>query len=299
MMSRLAAIWVTLSFILAVPGPAQESTVVVGVVEWSRCPPDSPVTVSARALFRLRGAEWIALTHPEASDATTRSPHPWVVTFDGRNLGSILTVDTGFHSKHADNYTRDHVLRLVPSRSLPRIANATRTFTGWLWCSPPPWRPLVLVSVPHFRDPERWRPFQPDTSGRRALFGRFRAVVDTVVVCPNGEGKPAQRWQFNPSDLVFDKSYQDTLGHSLLALRLKQPVNACEFTAGPEWSAHWFLVGHDTLYLGSQLELVDAGDYDTDGHSEVLFWHSAYNQDGYTLFYDQFRKRLDYWWTYH
>ena len=69
-MSRLAAIWVTLSFILAVPGPAQESTVVVGVLEWSRCPPDSPVTVSARALFRLRGAEWIALTHPEASDAT-------------------------------------------------------------------------------------------------------------------------------------------------------------------------------------------------------------------------------------
>ncbi len=58
-------------------------------------------------------------------------------------------------------------------------------------------------------------------------------------------------------------------------------------------------MGHDTLYLGSQLELVDAGDYDGDGQSEVLFWHSAYNEDGYTLFYDQFRKRLDYWWTYH
>jgi len=299
MISQLVTISVTLSLSFAVAGLAQQNSVTVGVLEWSQCAADSPVTVTARALFRHRGDQWIALTHPEASEAAERSQRAWVVAFDGRSLGSVLTVDTGYHSKYAENYTRDHVLPLVPHRSVPRIINVDKAFEGWSSCMHRPARPLVLVSLPHFRDPQHWRRFQPDSSGRQALFGRFRAAVDTVVVCPNGDDKPAQVWRYGPSDLVFDKSYQDTLGHSLLALRLKQPPNACEFTAGPVWSGHWFLAGHDTLYLASQLELVDAGDYDADGQSEVLFWHSGYNEDGYTLFYDHWRQRVDYWWSYH
>jgi hypothetical protein len=299
MISQLATIAITLSLTFAGASLAQQNSVTVGVLEWSQCPPDSPVTVNARPLFGRRGGQWIALTHPEASEAAERSQRAWVVAFDGRNLGSVLTVDTGFHSKYAENYARDHVLPLVPGRSVPPSINAHGAFRGWHYCFHRPGRPLVLVSLSNFRDPQRWRRFQPDASGREALFGRFRAAVDTVVVCPNGDERPAEVWRYGPSDLVFDKSYQDILGHKLLALRLKLPANACEFTAGPEWSAHWFLVGRDTLYLASQLELVDAGDYDADGHSEVLFWHSAYDEDGYTLFYDQFRKRLDFWWTYH
>ena len=299
MISQRATISVTLSLTFAVAGLAQRNSVTVGVLEWSQCSRDSSVTVTARRLFGHRGGQWIALTHPEASEAGNRYQQAWVVAFDGRNLGSVLTTDTGFHSNYAENYARDHVLPLVPGRSVPRFINSDKAFEGWLPCIHRPARPLVLVSVPNVRDPQRWRPFQPDTSGRQALFGRFRTAVDTVLVCPNGDARPGQVWRYGPSDLVFDKSYQDTLGHTLLALRLKLPGNACEFTAGPEWSAHWFLVGRDTLYLASQLELVDAGDYDADGRSEVLFWHSAYDEDGYTLFYDQFRKRLDYWWTYH
>jgi len=299
MSSPLATISVTISLIFTSAALAQESAVTVGVLESSQCSPDSSVTVAARALFEYREGRWIALTHPEASEAAERSQGAWVVAFDGRNLGSVLTVDTGFHSQHAENYTRDHVLLLVPGRSVPRSINAHGAFRGWHSCFHDPGRPLVLVSLPNFRDPQRWRPFQPDASARPALFARFRAAVDTVVVCPDGDAKPAQAWRYGPSDLVFDKSYQDSLRYKLIALRLKVPDNACEFTAGPEWSAHWFFVGQDTLHLASELELVDAGDYDGDGQSEVLFWHSGHNEDGYTLFYDQFRKRVDYWWTYH
>ena len=299
MISQLATIAITFSLTISAAGLAQQNSVTVAVLEWSHCPPDRPVTVNARLLFGRRGGQWIALTHPEASEAAKRSQRAWVVAFDGRKLGSVLTVDTGFHSQHGENYTRDHVLLLVPGGAVPRSISAHGAFRGWQSCFHEPGRPLVLVSLPNFRDPQHWRPFQPDTSGRPALFARFRAAVDTVVVCPNGDEKPAQVWRYGPSDLVFEKSYRDTLRHNLLALRLKVPDNACEFTAGPEWSAHWFFVGQDTLYLASELQLVDAGDYDGDGQSEVLFWHSGHNEDGYTLFYDQFGKRVDYWWTYH
>ena len=299
MISQLATILVAFSLTIAAAGLAQQNSVTVGVLEWSQCSRDSLITVAARPLFGHRDGQWIALTHPEASETPKRSQQAWVVAFDGRNLGSVFTEDTGFHSQHAENYPRDHVLPLVNDRSVPQSINAHGAFRGGHACFNEPGRPLVLVSLANFRDPQRWRPFEPAASGRPTLFDRFRAAVDTVLVCPNGDQRPVQIWRYGPSDLVFDKSYQDTLRHKLLALRLKLPNNACEFTAGPEWSAHWFFAGQDTVYLASELELVDAGDYDGDGQSEVLFWHSRYNEDGYTLFYDQFRKRVDYWWTYH
>ena len=240
----------------------------------------------------------MALSTPEASASLNLGRATWVVTFDGRVLGSAVTVDTGFRSSARWTYPRDHVLRLVPGTHPPRVVNASRAFMGWRGCGPPPARPLVLVSMPNFRDPQRWRPFRPDTSGRQVMFSRFRAAVDSVLVCPGDTGKP-EVWEYRASDLVFDKSYKDARGRGLLALRLDPAANTCVGASGAEWSAHWFFAGTDTLYLGSELEVVDAGDYDADGYSEVLFWHRGHAEDGYTLFYDQFRKRVDYWWTYH
>jgi len=45
--------------------------------------------------------------------------------------------------------------------------------------------------------------------------------------------------------------------------------------------------------------LLDVGDYDKDGKSEVLFWSSGYNEDGYVLYYDDFRKKVPFKWHYH
>lgn len=45
--------------------------------------------------------------------------------------------------------------------------------------------------------------------------------------------------------------------------------------------------------------LVDAGDYDGDGKSEILFWFERYNRDGYVLFYDKCSKFDEFTWPYH
>jgi hypothetical protein len=47
------------------------------------------------------------------------------------------------------------------------------------------------------------------------------------------------------------------------------------------------------------LSLVDAGDYDGDGKAEVIFFVSGYNEDGYAMFYDAFRKNVFSTWSYH
>ena len=47
------------------------------------------------------------------------------------------------------------------------------------------------------------------------------------------------------------------------------------------------------------MELVDAGDYDGDGRSELLFWRGGYNRDGYVLVFDELRQKVEYTWSYH
>ena len=47
------------------------------------------------------------------------------------------------------------------------------------------------------------------------------------------------------------------------------------------------------------LALVDAGDYDLDGHSELIFAISRYDLGGYVLAYDDFRKRAEFRFGYH
>lgn len=45
--------------------------------------------------------------------------------------------------------------------------------------------------------------------------------------------------------------------------------------------------------------LVDAGDYDNDGESELLFAITDYNRGGYKLFYDKFTKSVEFKFNYH
>jgi hypothetical protein len=47
------------------------------------------------------------------------------------------------------------------------------------------------------------------------------------------------------------------------------------------------------------MDLLDAGDYDGDGRSEVLFWSSGEDVDGYVLMYDGFTKSAEFKWSYH
>jgi hypothetical protein len=62
----------------------------------------------------------------------------------------------------------------------------------------------------------------------------------------------------------------------------------------------WFYVaGKEVRYLGSNMLLVDAGDYDGDGKEEAVFKVQRYNNDGYVLFHDGFKQKLEFSWDYH
>lgn len=47
------------------------------------------------------------------------------------------------------------------------------------------------------------------------------------------------------------------------------------------------------------MSLVDAGDYDNDGKSQLAFSTDRYDRGGYELFYDDFRKYAVLEFSYH
>jgi hypothetical protein len=63
----------------------------------------------------------------------------------------------------------------------------------------------------------------------------------------------------------------------------------------------WFVLDpkREIKILDDGMELVDAGDYDGDGKSELVFSIDRYDRGGYELFYDDFRKRVVFAFSYH
>jgi hypothetical protein len=53
-------------------------------------------------------------------------------------------------------------------------------------------------------------------------------------------------------------------------------------------------------FLGTAMTLVDAGDYDADGRSELIFWRTVGdNSEGYILVADHFATRVEFSWFFH
>jgi len=85
----------------------------------------------------------------------------------------------------------------------------------------------------------------------------------------------------------------------LIALRLDNHGQVCDGPPEKDDWVHWFLLGRIPRYLGNQMALIDAGDYDGDGRSELLFWFSGYDRDGYVLMSEGFVRRASFLWNYH
>jgi len=59
------------------------------------------------------------------------------------------------------------------------------------------------------------------------------------------------------------------------------------------------LPGQRTQDGPASIQQVDFGDFGSNGEQEALFSLAAYNEDGYLLFYDDFRKVARLTWGYH
>jgi hypothetical protein len=84
--------------------------------------------------------------------------------------------------------------------------------------------------------------------------------------------------------------------------RLHLHAIECQDTeAGFDIDDPWFFVDTKKAvsYLDSGVWLVDAGDYDNDGKSELIFSINREDEGGYEIWYDDFKKHTAFRFSYH
>jgi len=161
------------------------------------------------------------------------------------------------------------------------------------------YRPLVANSRPYFKDPESWKSAQPTADLVKLLRQHFRKKFPAVSNCADPDENVGRPWPYRDEDIKILKTYGSRNNWFVAQVRLEE--YKCDGPAGRPFVDQWFAVspGLEIQFLGSAMWLVDAGDYDNDGSSELIFSIDDYDLGGYKIFYDKFEKHTAFEFGYH
>lgn len=253
----------------------------------------SPAMASphVRVAFKKDGTDWVAATSAIPETMT------WTVVLDGRALGTITSA-TKSSSAYGDLDTQ--VLTAAPvDRIFVRKGVAEFSSTGDV---PVKSRPLILVSEPHFHDPEGWKPTKLSFDEKNLAVNAFRKKIPTSERCDQPEEGPIHKVPYPDLAIRFLKAYRSSSGNVILGMRLDDKSANCDFFDDDNFFDYWFVLRTTGALrlLDSQMTPMDAVDLDNSGKSEWIFQASrGEDRDGYELFYDDFSKRVSFSWTYH
>jgi hypothetical protein len=267
-----------------------ESTkhVILGVLEHYQSGESKGAAV--RVTFYEENGQWKAFptdfdTAQQLSQAVRSFPETvtWTICFDGRVLGSFASKAPPSYSRYADIGEQ----QITSKSSVPTVGRANTLFSGWPGGQS--YRPLVLNSRPYCADSGEWRPEKPQE-------GEIAAIKDYF-----GKSFQVSASKLSKARIKVNKSYEShTRGESLISL----DVAGIKVIPGDDdndqnTGAWFYLNGGEVRYIGSNMLLVDVGDYNQDGHEEAVFKIQRYNNDGYMLLYDGFKQKIEFSWTYH
>ena len=216
----------------------------------------------------------------------------WTIAFDGRELGTVA----GSTPDAFDSYSSVGQ-QVVTSKNIPTVGQPSREFGGFL--DKPVYRPLIAVSQPNYRDPEGWRRAELSATLAPAIRQQFRQRFPRVMNCTKGHVANARPWSYQDNNITVHKTYASKRGW-IIAEVVLSPYR-CDGPVDEPFTSQWFAVTprHEVRLLGSGMSLVDVGDYNGDGKSELVFSIDDYNHGGYRLFYDHFRRSAVFQFNYH
>jgi hypothetical protein len=271
----------------------------IGVLEESQCT-SKDKKIAARIMFVKVGSEWRPLNSNEINVREKIKNQNWNITLDGNNLGALTLSDpTPNAPKVSDWYfARDKLY--TPVGKTPSVNNPHKLFTGW--CDVPSKHPLVISTKQIKNTSTAWKTFVPQAEYKQKLYKPLKLVLGRTNTynCRYSSDVKGIPYRFKPEDLKLFRSYRSNTGNELVSIGLDEAKYDCDGLQDSTWSQHLFLIGGDEIdFIGNQIELVDSGDYDGDGVTDFLFWHSGYNEDGYVLIFDDLRQKVEYTWKYH
>ncbi len=275
---------------------------VVGVLE--DVPGDysgQPNVREVRVVFQKSGHEWIAFPS-ECPDqtclktATLKFPRKvtWNIGFDGKLLGQV----SGRTPNDFKFYAHVGLQEITSQAPIPTVGTRSAEFGGYTGASV--YRPLVANSEPYFSDPDGWKPSQLAPAEIQLFRRQFRQRSPKLCKSNDDESK-LEPFLYRDQDIQVVRAYASREGWKIARLHLEGAVACHDVEAGFQIDDPWFASDPRGRfrYLGSGMWLVDAGDYDNEGRSELVFSIDRENRGGYVLFYDDFRDRAEFEFGYH
>jgi NAD(P)H dehydrogenase (quinone) len=127
----------------------------------------------------------------------------------------------------------------------------------------------------------------------------FRSRFPKVGNCSRQDIEHVKRWLYTDADIVVEKAFSSHRNWFIVEANLRG--SECDGLSDEAFASPWFVITpqRQVRFLNSGMWLVDAGDYDADGKSEIVFSLDDYNRGGYKLFYDDFRRSATFEFTYH
>jgi len=256
---------------------------------------------AVRILFEKKGSAWEAFpsdcqTQECLSSVSAKYPREivWTVAFDGKSLGQLTAVTPSeFHY-----YAGVGLQEITSPGVVPVVGTRSREFGGYT--EAPVYRPLVTNSKPFVTDPDSWKRTQLSASALHDVRLQFRRHFGKL--CQLGEDQTTMKpLPYRDDKVGIVQAYSSKTGWAVARLRLDHAVDCRDTEAGFEIDDSWFVIDpqQNIRHLDDGLWLVDAGDYDNDGQSELVFSINRDDQGGYEMFYDHFKKHAVFEYNYH
>ncbi len=264
--------------------------------------PGNANTPGVRVAFEKADGQWRALPSECPDEAclkaiTSRYPArtTWNVVLEGKRVATV----GGRTPKTFGKYSHVGLQQVESAGTVPIIGKRSVEYGGFLGL--PLFRPLVANSQPFFADPDAWK--AAELSAENIALARAEFHRSYPKLCRASEDVEAQPEPLNyrDEDLYVVKSYASRGGWKIVRLHLPDAIDCLDEESGLEIDDPWFVITpqNTAQFLDSGIWLVDTGDYDNDGNSELVFSIDRYNRGGYELFYDNFRKRAVFQFSYH
>jgi hypothetical protein len=259
--------------------------------------PNSP---GVRVVFHKNGSDWESFPNNCLDPTclkTVSSKYPlqvtWTIAFDGRDLGQV----TGRTPKEFQFYSHVGLQEVVSIGAIPTVGSRSAEYGGFTNAAV--YRPLVAISQPNFKDPESWKPSKLPADVIKLLRQEFRKRFPRVYNCTSPADAAAKPWLYKDENIRILKKYSSNRHWSVVQVRLED--YRCDGPPDDPFLDYWFALSptNEITLLDNGMWLVDAGDYDHDGRSELVFSIDRYDQGGYELFYDDFKKHATFEFSYH
>jgi hypothetical protein len=294
----LVSLIITLSFRMA-----SGQDVILGILEESHGHyAGDPNYRNVRVVFEKKGDVWQAFPSDCENQnclKTITSSYPnevkWWIEFDGKIVGQEVSHNRRDFRWYSDVGQQE----IIGTDPVPTIGARSREFGGYTDAEV--YRPLIANSRQYFTDPDRWKPFAASPELTTVLQQAFRQNFPKLCRLSEADNNTLEPLPYRDEDVKLVKSYESKSGWVVARLHL-EAIDCADVEAGFDIDDPWFVIESNkktVTYLDSGIWLVDAGDYDHDGRSELVFSINRENEGGYEIYYDGFRKHATFKFSYH